>query len=120
LVVTPLDFLVHARKINNSSAPPEIDCRSAVSRAYYSLFHEALNFLEAKGKYKRTGKGDHNNVKNILLKLDCSVGLDYNQFRDDRTQADYQLKTNFYSQADVTIKLNLIQVLITRIKALNP
>lgn len=49
-MITPDDFLSEAHWLLNQTNPSESNCRSAISRAYYSLYHESLNHL--KDKYK--------------------------------------------------------------------
>lgn len=48
-MIFPSEFLSHAKKlIDPSNNATEIDCRSAISRAYYSLFHEVVVALRKK------------------------------------------------------------------------
>jgi uncharacterized protein YpuA (DUF1002 family) len=49
-MITPGDFLSQAYWLLNQTNPSESNCRSAISRAYYSLYHESLTHL--KEKYK--------------------------------------------------------------------
>jgi uncharacterized protein (UPF0332 family) len=49
------DFIAQAQELLKKEHSSEVDSRSAISRAYYSLFHESLNFL-------------CDNYKNLLLK----------------------------------------------------
>jgi hypothetical protein len=43
----PEDFLKQAKKLINSNNPSEVEFRSAISRAYYSLYHESMILLKA-------------------------------------------------------------------------
>lgn len=130
MVVTPHDFLVQAKRlVSPQNHPSEIDCRSGVSRAYYSLFHEACNVLELRGLYARPKEElgglyarpkdkPHQEVKNLLLRFYGQMGLDYDSYRDDRVKADYNLTSTFYNQIDSEIKVNDMEDLIRRVKTL--
>jgi uncharacterized protein (UPF0332 family) len=119
MVVSPQDFLVHAKKlINPNNRPNEIDCRSAVSRAYYSLFHEASDFLQSRGLYTKTTDRAHSKIKNVLLDLDANAGLQFDSYRGDRVKADYDLPSAFYNQNTSEVKVKDIENFITTIKKL--
>ena len=49
-MIVASDFLSQAYWLLNQTNPSESYCRSAISRAYYSLYHEALTHL--RDKYK--------------------------------------------------------------------
>jgi hypothetical protein len=42
----PEDFLKQAKRLINSNNPSEVEFRSAISRAYYSLYHESMISLK--------------------------------------------------------------------------
>lgn len=48
-MIQPTDFVNQAKKlIDSSNSPTEVDCRTAVSRAYYFLFHQSFEYLKIK------------------------------------------------------------------------
>jgi uncharacterized protein (UPF0332 family) len=51
-MIDPEDFLSHAKTLLENPEGSEVIMRSAISRAYYSLFHEALSFLKQRHKGK--------------------------------------------------------------------
>ena len=46
------DFLSHAQSLIEKNNAKEVDFRSAISRAYYSLYHESFRFLQKSYKEK--------------------------------------------------------------------
>ena len=118
-MIAPQDFLNHAKgliDINNN--PTEIDCRSAISRAYYSLFHEASNFLEAKGRYQRTTYKPHEAIKNILVQIDPIIGLEYDTHKDSRREADYNLRASVFTLVNSDREVREIESFILTVKRL--
>jgi hypothetical protein len=61
-VIAPSDFLAQAWELVGKPNSKEVDHRSAISRAYYSLFHDAFDFLAAKYRSKLVEA-----IKNSLL-----------------------------------------------------
>jgi|ERR687897_574062 uncharacterized protein (UPF0332 family) len=122
MVVAPRDFLDHANKlldINQNPNPSEIDCRSAISRAYYSLFHETADFLHSKGRFTRTGKpGEHTKIKNILEDIDPMVALEYGDYKVARQEADYELSITVFNLSYATTKVKHIESFIYVVKNL--
>ena len=49
-MIQPSDFISHAKRLVEPESVPEVDCRSAVSRAYYSLYHETDQHMRASHK----------------------------------------------------------------------
>lgn len=49
-MIKPRDFLCQANELMMKDELSEVDVRSAVSRAYYSLFHETFEFLKLNHK----------------------------------------------------------------------
>lgn len=117
-MILPRDFLDHAKKLTDpKNIPTEADCRSAVSRAYYSLYHETVDVLTKKN-YSIPTKETHKFVSKTLSNLNRNIGRKYRGFRDDRNQADYQLALSFsqkYSQIKVSQIEKLIQLVKSRI-----
>jgi len=127
-------------------AASEEECRSAVSRAYYSLYHETLQILVTKYSLdligniqkvkKKTLSGSERAKLNSLdpdflkqfnlhqIVFDTLVGMNYQavamtykNYRIQRNQADYDLKMNFlYNDADAMVKN--IEVLVGAVKSL--
>ncbi len=71
----------------------EASLRSAISRAYYSVFHEARDFLTAEGIHLSKADSSHKAVWNQYENLggrSCrAVGLNGKRLNDNRTRADY-------------------------------
>ena len=119
MVVNPQDFLTHAKKLVANNSANELDCRSAVSRAYYSLFHEASNFLEARGRYRRVIRGAHEKVKNVLFDIDPIVGMEFDTHKDSRHDADYNLRASVFTLQNSCIVVNEIETFISAVKNLD-
>jgi uncharacterized protein (UPF0332 family) len=87
------DFLACAGRLAQSSA--EADLRSAVSRAYYGAFHEALSLLRDSGV--RLPKTEQVHVKVGFCLRDCGdataaqAGRQLELLRNERRTADYEL-----------------------------
>jgi hypothetical protein len=47
-LITPDKFLQLAKRIVSNSAAPEEEARTAISRAYYSLYHETFEIMKSK------------------------------------------------------------------------
>ena len=109
----------------------EVNCRSAVSRAYYALYHEAKNYLEGnhnriykeieqkaikeKGKLK---PNYHLVVADVLARLNKGYRFDFIGFRDKRTEADYYLNNSFLTQQDAKDTIDEINKFIVKVKSL--
>ncbi|HLE75248.1 MAG TPA: hypothetical protein VI864_04295 [Candidatus Bathyarchaeia archaeon] len=145
-MITPDKFLQFAKRIMSVKAASEEECRSAVSRAYYSLYHETLQILVTKYSLdligniqkvkKKTLSGSERAKLNSLdpdflkqfnlhqIVFDTLVGMNYQavamtykNYRIQRNQADYDLKMNFlYNDADAMVKN--IEVLVGAVKSL--
>ncbi|MDE1854862.1 MAG: hypothetical protein KGH57_00885 [Candidatus Micrarchaeota archaeon] len=127
--MNPDEFL---RQANRLVSQEEVDCRSAISRAYYSLFHEAKIRLESHHNKewhqliesdKKLIKDTRNFIPNyhsvvvrLLAKLNKSYGFDYNGFKEKRTQADYFIRDAFLSERDSKIIIGEIDKFIAKIK----
>jgi uncharacterized protein (UPF0332 family) len=98
-LILPSDFLNHAKRlIDPKNSPTEVDWRSAISRAYYSLFHESVAALQKKN-YTIPNTNAHKFVSDTLHTLDRNMGRKYKALRDDRNQADYQLTLTSFNLA---------------------
>lgn len=87
------DFLVLAEKW--VQAPTEAEWRSAVSRAYYGVFHQARNLIRDLGFVVPRGDQAH---AYLWLRLSNSLhaqlqlaGSELNSLRRERNRADYDL-----------------------------
>jgi len=145
-LITPDKFLQFAKKIMSVKSASEEECRSAVSRAYYSLYHETLQIMISrysldlivnieKVKKKTLSNSEraklnsldpdflkqfnlHQIIFDTLFNMKYrAVAMTYKNFRIQRNQADYDLKMNLsYNDADVVVKN--IDVLVSAIKSL--
>jgi uncharacterized protein (UPF0332 family) len=145
-MITADKFLDYAKKIVSDSSIPEEERRTAIGRAYYSLYHQALAFAIRKHslelirniekKLKRSLKITERNRLNsmdplFLMRFNLhqilpSTLIDLNEpilansfknFRDKRNQADYDLKlTLTFNDADTIVKN--IERLIVNIQSL--
>ncbi|MBY0544985.1 MAG: hypothetical protein K2Q14_05490 [Gammaproteobacteria bacterium] len=99
-----IDFLNFAKYLINTSTPSEFDCRNAISRAYYSVYHAASNKQHfAKGQCLNSRVGAHEkliqkflnhiggNPNDILIR---EVGLSLRKLKNERVQSDYILHMN--------------------------
>jgi hypothetical protein len=88
-------FLAHARSLANQGSPAE--CRSAISRAYYAVYHEGVAFLLAlRVVVPAAGRG-HVAVSNAILSvpstLDAPIqltGRELSLLQSERSLADYR------------------------------
>jgi uncharacterized protein (UPF0332 family) len=93
------DFVACAEQFARGST--EAVLRSAVSRAYYGAFHEALSLLHACGV--RLPKTEHVHVKVVYCLQDCGdpdaakAGRQLEILRSKRTVADYDLADNRFA-----------------------
>lgn len=92
----PADFLKLAERLLASDKSPA-GYRSAVSRAYYAVFHEAVAFLEkAPGVHIKSDATGHADVTHHLVNLSDpeleQLGHDISTMRGLRNDADYKLK----------------------------
>lgn len=88
------DFLDLAEVLAKSGS--EDQWRSAVSRAYYGVFHEARTLFESLGF--RVPRADQAHAYLWLRLSNCgdaqvqSAGYEMNRLRQDRNRADYDIK----------------------------
>ena len=102
------EYLRLAKELANKSGEAEL--RSAISRAYYSIFRRACKVLESKNiQITRSGM-DHQLVPEILkarndIHPDArQLGIHLERLRDDRRRADYEDKfPNIEKQAKLDI-----------------
>ncbi len=85
-------FLTLADSLVKQKGPAE--CRSAISRAYYSVYHVANQFLARMGLPKVKG-GSHVILQRRLMNsadpVVSKIGSDLGNFHARRNRADYEL-----------------------------
>lgn len=146
LLITCEKFLDSAKRILASKSGNEEDLRTAISRAYYSLYHQTL--LTTKNRYsldlidtieKRKKRRLSRREETQLSSLDSNFLRSINlhrilpltlakigestksvllkNYRVLRNQADYDLKLNF-NESDVTTYVTAIETLFNEVKVL--
>lgn len=99
----------------------EAAARSAVSRAYYAVFHAARERLRSESVSIGTGYDSHGQVIEAFEKnvdrARKAVGSRLRALRRQRNAADYDTITPF-SWSDVHVELNLAQELLKEIRDL--
>ena len=145
-LITPDKFLQYAKRIVSVPSAPEEEARSAVSRAYYSLYHEALELMIRRYSLdlikeieKEWGKHLTHQEKTQLNSLDPDflkrvnfhrilpnairnqkkpiIAVKFINFRDKRNQADYDLKLDI-SCSDASTVVTNIDGFVTVVRAL--
>ncbi len=148
-MIKPTEFLDHAERIiTNENCPQEVEFRCAVSRAYYSLYHEAYakvfkyksvlsdvicEILDKKGRpydksriesldqnyILRIGTNLHQTIpKTLTMMGEKRIGNDFTAFRDDRNVADYDIHDR-YPDNRAREKVAAMKKLILEIKNIN-
>jgi hypothetical protein len=132
-LITPDKFVQYAKRIVSNPSSPEEEARSAVSRAYYSLYHETLQLMlrkysfelikniEVDWKRPLTPREKYQlnsldpvflrrvNFHRVLPKTIYNlrkpiIATNFKNYRDKRNQADYDLGIDmFYSYANVIV-----------------
>ena len=145
-LITPDKFLKFAKRIVSNSNISEEESRSAISRAYYSLYHETLTKIVNKysfdliknverdwGRhlkwYEKTQLNSldpkllrkcnfHKVLPNTLHDIKENIlAMNFKNFRDKRNQADYDLKLNF-THTDADTVVNNIDGLVKQVRTL--
>lgn len=94
MLISPQEFLNQAKQLINGSEIPEVNSRTAVSRAYYSLFHQSFEFLKKNHSIKFAEK--------IIKELDFGGGTN---------MIDYSLVKSLDRNYLNTLKINLHQIM---------
>ena len=93
-----LDFLETAEKLITTKNPTEADIRSAVSRAYYAVYHHALSWWKSHNFPDYRDRG-HTKIQMALFNAGISDVRDFSRemstLNRDRRKADYQLANQF-------------------------
>jgi len=91
--MNPRDFFVVAKKLSDINDPAH--CRSAISRAYYAVYNQAVGILEQWGFEIERGPSGHKEVQyRLLYSNDKGAQVIRRQLMDlegDRVKADYRL-----------------------------
>lgn len=110
--MSPDEFLVLATRL--SAGTGEADLRSAVSRAYYGLFHRARLLLEACEVTCPESAEAHDKIAKCLQNSQspnvAAAGSKLHSFRTTRNHADYRLSDARFQNA----KFIAIQMAIAR------
>lgn len=101
--ISPEDFLTTAKKLSESEL--ESCHRSAASRAYYAVYHQAKFYADSKAfpSLVHVATGDHSRLvlryeddgksnNNIKSK---SIAISLKTLKDNRKRADYELDRDF-------------------------
>jgi len=90
-------YLQLARELGGR--PDDASKRTAVSRAYYSAYHAANDFLKANGIATDAARGSHVRVWRVYVKSskpECvRIGVDGLRLKDARVDADYRPDKQF-------------------------
>ena len=88
-----LELSTNLKNNPNIPGPKEAAIRSAVSRAYYSAYHKAMEYGETIGFQRNYNRTDHESII-AFFSSSSEMRLRYlsislNRMRDDRLSADY-------------------------------
>jgi uncharacterized protein (UPF0332 family) len=90
----PFDWTEYARLAEElRTGGDEASLRTAISRMYYSVFHQARDYLLSEGIQLSRADSSHKVVWNGYKNLGGScraVGLNGERLNDNRTRADYE------------------------------
>src|SRR5262249_15285136 len=110
ICLMPFDWTEYARLAEELRArDDEASSRTAISRAYYSVYHQARSYILDEGlplsKYDSSHKADWNRYRD--LGGSCrAVGITGDRLHDNRTQADYDNKIrNVRQLVDETFRM---------------
>lgn len=91
----PLKLLNLCKSLSKgvSSVDSETIARTVISRAYYSAFLHAREYLKVKYNIRFTGTGDDHTIveSQLMRKVDRQLGSTIRTLRENRTAADYDL-----------------------------
>jgi uncharacterized protein (UPF0332 family) len=145
-LITPDKFLRFAKTIVSDPKIPEEEARSAISRAYYSLYHETLELMirkysldlikeiekDWKKPLTRQEKAQLNSLDPNFLKRvnfhktlpntirglkNPAMAIKFINFREKRNQADYDLRIGI-TCSDATVIVSNIDMFISGVKVL--
>lgn len=145
-MIEPDAFIVQADELVKEVEPSEVNVRSALSRAYYSLYHVTYEVLKtryqekfiaaileyAKNKnlslkkeriekfdenYINSNMSMHGTVYRTLRDINDVYGSDFWEFKNRRTEADYKLEMDFDVKREKE-RIQAIHDLIDKIRKL--
>jgi hypothetical protein len=116
--MNPQEFVALAQEL--SAGATEAHARSAVSRAYYGMFHYTCQFIESLGVSLPRGASAHEKASVCLQHsndaLLTSAGRELNSLRSIRNAADYRLDdARFADHAFASKQLSLAEAAIAAI-----
>jgi uncharacterized protein (UPF0332 family) len=119
--MNPLDFMQTALRL---SAGSEANKRSAVSRAYYSAYHVAREFVTACGVRFPSTAATHEALPWCLSKSGdvvlVTAARELRSLRTSRNEADYDLhRPGFADQTFINRRLQIAQAILTALAASN-
>lgn len=121
--VSPSDFMLSANSMMTQSERSEIALRNAASRAYYALFHTAMQVVRAKGVtlVKSERGGSHESLIATLCGMSLpakSIGEAIGRVKRFRHDCDYQVNCDI-SAKKVAMHIAESERLIARLHRLN-
>lgn len=141
-MITDDKFLLYAKRILSQKSIQEEELRTAISRAYYSLYHTTSSVMRKKYSIQLINEIRRNypkkkidlaklnrldkkylsgfNLHRILFFTLLNLGFiteafQFKDFRSKRNEADYDLALNF-TQADSITIVNEVEKLMTALK----
>lgn len=94
-----LDFLDTAKKLISTDSPTEADIRSAISRAYYAVYHHVLLWWKSNEKFPDYKDRGHAKIQMALFNAGVRVVRNFSRtfqmLNSYRQKADYELAFEF-------------------------
>ncbi len=117
--MNPGDFISVAEEL--AKGKREAHRRSAISRAYYAVFHEAKQALQTKrNEYVPKNSNAHAHVQTWLINQQdntlSALGSDIGNLHSQRLRADYNIDELIIDKNDEMLALSLARILIQGIK----
>jgi len=110
--------------VSTVTVTQEAKLRSAISRAYYSAYHQARLYLMGKGVQFTKSSLAHQSVAQFLsMSADRtlkSLGNDLTRLRDYRNEADYELVMSRNPTKIAPLAMQLAQNIITTLTSMAP
>ena len=121
MAITPTEQLQEAERCL-SEAEAEIDLRKAASLAYYAAYHSLLPLAASlKSQFVYSG-GVHAQLIAVLIDSKDmrhrALGYMLREARDRRSQADYNLSSDF-SRGDAEIQIRNVRKLLAKLAELD-
>lgn len=92
----PSEFTFYAAKLASRANLTRAEYRSAISRAYYGVFHSVKEFVEKDlGHSCKAGGSEHRKLQQFLMNCRVDEGVDLGRMlqnlHESRREADYDL-----------------------------